>query len=369
MISFSKINPIGYGLGFGGTNAKNVEYTNKHKEALNFLIKNKLYNFIDTSPEYGNGKSEILIGSLPKKIKKELFISTKVSPENLNYNNFIKSVYMSLKRLDIDRVDVIQPHWPNYNVSNDEIISSFRFLKKKNKVRYFGLSNFELIDIKYFKNKMKSDFKFLQEEYSLIDKSIEEEKIKYCINNNIKIICYSPLSSGNFLFNRSQKSLLSALSDKYQEPFSSIILNYLIQKSNNLILIPHSTNIENISSNLNATNFILAKRDILRLNNQFKVNKIKIKLKNIIYYDQSYKKITNLSEAIKNKFNLSPSPNQLSKKIIQGAKLKPIKVRKRGKKFYLVEGRLRFWAYVIAYGWDYSINAILKNQINKNNLK
>ena len=51
MISFSNINPIGYGLGFGGTNAKNVEYSDKHKQALNFLIKNKSYNFIDTSPE------------------------------------------------------------------------------------------------------------------------------------------------------------------------------------------------------------------------------------------------------------------------------------------------------------------------------
>jgi diketogulonate reductase-like aldo/keto reductase len=360
MISFSNINPIGYGLGFGGTNAKNVEYSDKHKQALNFLIKNKSYNFIDTSPEYGNGKSEILIGSLAKKIKKRLFISTKVSPENLNYKNFIKSVEMSLKRLDLNRIDVIQPHWPNYNVDNDEIIAAFIFLKSKGKVRYFGLSNFELIDIKYFKNKLKSEFKFLQEEYSLSDKSIEEEKIKYCIDNNIKIICYSPLSSGNFLFNRIQKKLLFTLADKYQVPFSSIILNYLLQKSNNLIIIPHSTNLENISSNLNVINYKLIKKDILLLNNQFKVNKIKIKLKSIIYYDQNYKKISNLSEAIKNKFNLSPSPYQLSKKILQGAKLKPIKVRKRRKKFYLAEGRLRFWAYVIAYGWDYSINAILK---------
>jgi aryl-alcohol dehydrogenase-like predicted oxidoreductase len=361
MISFSNINPIGYGLGFGGTNVKNAVYTDKHKQALNFLIKNKLCNFIDTAPEYGNGKSEILIGNLPKKIKKQLFISTKVSPENLNYKNFIKSVDMSLKRLGINRIDVIQPHWPNYNADNDEIISAFRFLKKKGKVRYFGLSNFELIDIKYFKNKLKSEFKFLQEEYSLSDKSIEEEKIKYCIDNNIKIICYSPLSSGNFLFNVSQKNLLSALAEKYQVTFSSIILNYLLQKSNNLIIIPHSTNLENIRSNLNVINYRLIKRDILILNNQFKINKIKIKLKNIIYYDKNYKKITNLSEAIKNKFNLSPSPHQLSKKILQGAKLKPIKVRQRRKKFHLVEGRLRFWAYVIAHGWDYSISVIVKN--------
>jgi len=361
MISFSNINPIGYGFAFGGTNTKNVKYTDKHKQALNFVIKNKLYNFIDTAPEYGNGQSEILIGSLTKKIKKNLFISTKVSPENLNYKNFIKSVEMSLKRLDIDKIDVIQPHWPNYNVNNDEIISAFRFLKSKGKVRYFGLSNFELIDIKYFKTKLKSDFKFLQEEYSLNDKSIEEEKIKYCVENNIKIICYSPLSTGNFLFNGMQKNLLSELAKKYQVPFSSIILNYLLHKSNNLIIIPHSTNLDNITSNQNVTNFKLIKKDVLLLNNQFKIKKIKIKLKNIIFYDKNYKKISSLIGAIKNKFNLSPSPHQLSKKILQGAKLKLIKVRKIKKKTYLAEGRLRFWAYVIAYGWNYSINAILKN--------
>jgi aryl-alcohol dehydrogenase-like predicted oxidoreductase len=361
MISFSKINPIGYGLGFGGTDAKNAKYTNKHKNALNFLIKKKTCNFIDTSPEYGNGKSEMLIGCLSKKTKKNLFISTKVSPENLNYKNFIKSVDLSLKRLKINRIDVIQPHWPNYNVDNDEIISAFRFLKKNGKVRYFGLSNFELIDIKYFKNKLNSDFKFIQEEYSLSDKSIEVEKIEYCINNNIKIICYSPLSSGNFIFNKTQKKLLFKLNEKYQVEFSSIILNYLLLKSSNLIMIPHSTNLDNITNNLNVKNFKLTKKDTLLLDKQFKINEIKIKLHNIIYYNKNYKKIKNLSDAIKNKFNLSPSPFQLSKKILQGAKLKPIKVRKKRKKFYLEEGRLRFWAYVIAYGWKYSINVILKN--------
>lgn len=365
MISFSNINPIGYGLGFGGTNCKNVKYTLKHKLALNFLIKKKTCNFIDTAPEYGNGESERLIGGLPKEIKKNLFISTKVSPENLNYKYFIKSVQKSLKRLNLNRIDLIQPHWPNYSVDNDEIISAFKFLKKDGKVRYFGLSNFELIDIKYFKKQLKSDFKFLQEEYSLSDKSIEEEKISYCLNNDMKIICYSPLSSGNFTFDKKQNKLLYGLADKYHVSFSSIILNYILKKSNSLIIIPHSTNFENISSNLNVANYKLIKKDVSILNKEFKKNKIKIKLKNIVYFDKNYKKIRNLNEAITNKFNLSPSPSQLSIKIIQGAKLKLIKVRKEGKKFYLTEGRLRFWAYVIAYGWNYTINAILQNKINK----
>ena len=361
MISFSNINPIGYGLGFGGTNCKNVKYTLKHKCALNFLIEQKKCNFIDTAPEYGNGEGERLIGSLQRRIKKNLFFSTKVSPENLSYKNFIKSVQMSLKRLGLDRIDLIQPHWPNYSVDNDEIISAFRFLKKQGKVRYFGLSNFELIDIKYFKKQLKSDFKFLQEEYSLSDKSIEEEKIKYCLNNDMKIICYSPLNSGNFSFEKKKKNLLFRLADKYNVSFSSIILNYILQKSSNLIIIPHSVNFENISSNLKVENYKLVKKDVSILNKQFKKNKIKIKLKNIVYSDKNYKKIKNLNEAIINKFNLSPSPLQLSRKIIQGAKLKSIKVRKDEKNFYLTEGRLRFWAYVIAYGWDYSMNVILQN--------
>ena len=86
----------------------------------------------------------------------------------------------------------------------------------------------------------------------------------------------------------------------------------------------------------------------------------KSKLKNIIFFDKNYKKIRNLQDAKENKYNLSPSPIQLSKKILQGSKLKPIKVRKKQRKLYLSEGRLRFWAYVIAYGWNYSIKVILK---------
>jgi len=177
----------------------------------------------------------------------------------------------------------------------------------------------------------------------------------------MKIICYSPLNSGNFSFEKKKKNLLFRLVYKYNVSFSSIILNYILQKSSNLIIIPHSVNFENISSNLKVKNYKLVKKDVSILNKQFKKNKIKIKLKNIVYSDKNYKKIKNLNEAIINKFNLSPSPLQLSRKIIQGAKLKSIKVRKDEKKFYLTEGRLRFWAYVIAYGWDYSINVILQN--------
>ena len=61
----------------------------------------------------------------------------------------------SLKHLKVKKIDLIQPHWPNYKIQNDDIVKAFKYLKKKGKVRYFGLSNYDLKDIKFFKKKLK----------------------------------------------------------------------------------------------------------------------------------------------------------------------------------------------------------------------
>lgn len=363
MILISKIKPIGYGFGINinirEPFIKSEKFSEKYKIALNFAV--KTFNFIDTAAEYGDGQSEKLIGHLPSTIKNKLFISTKVSSRNLNYKNFIRSTLMSLERLKVKKIDLIQPHWPNHRVDNDEIIFAYRYLKRQGHVRYFGLSNFDFNDIQYFKKKIGYDFKFIQEEYSLNDRSIEEKKINFCEKNDIKIICYSPLSSGNLILNNSQKILLKKISDKYRVSISSVILNYLLRKSKNLILIPHSINLENISSNYNTLNYELSNKEILMINNIFKIKKIKIRLIDIKYSYKKYNQKQKIEAALKNKFNFNPSPYELSQKIIKGAELKYIKVKKIKKKYYLVEGRLRFWAYVLAYGWHHSINVILKN--------
>ena len=111
-----------------------------------------------------------------------------------------------------------------------------KFLKINGKVRYFGLSNFDLKDIKYFKKKLKNDFRFIQEEYSLKNREVEK-KFRFCQNNNLKIICYSPLSSGNLVFKKKEEILLKKISKKTSKSVSSIILKFLLSKSKNLILI------------------------------------------------------------------------------------------------------------------------------------
>ena len=358
MIEVKKIKKIGYGFGFGGAFATNVKYTNDHKKALYYFCVGSKGNFVDTSITYGNGISEKIIGKLSNKIKKANFISTKVSAANLDYKNFIKSFLQSLKNLKVKKIDLIQPHWPNYDVENKDIVRAFEYLKKKRKVRFFGLSNYDLKDFKFFKKKLKNSFKFIQEEFSIRDKEVEK-KILFCEKNKIKIICYSPFGSGEIIYSKKEKNLLDQLSQKYKKSKYSIVLNFLSSKSKNIILIPHTQKISHLKDNLSSLDFKLKYSDIKKLDTCFKSNYINIKLRHVVYFNKKYKKITCLRDALLNKGNLSPSPKKLSIKIKEGYELKPIKLKKIKNRFHIKEGRLRYWAHVLAYGWNKKIKMMI----------
>ncbi len=357
MVPIYKIKNIGYGFGFGGTNANKSIYNKNHKKTLRVFIENLKGNFLDTSIIYGKGQSEKIIGKLNPNLKKKIFISTKVSPENLSYQKFIDSCFKSCENLNVETVDLIQPHWPNYDVNNDEIVKAFKFLKKRGKVRYFGLSNYDLKDIKYFKKKLKDDFRFIQEEYSLKSREVEE-KFKFCLKNNLKIVCYSPLGSGNLLFKKKEEKLLLDISKKLNKTVSSIILNFLLNRSKNLILIPHTSNIHHLKDNIEAKKIKISLKDLNKINKTFKPKYISIPLNRVIYKDINYKKIRSLNDAVINKANLSPSPKSLAKIIKKGYRLKSIKLIKKNNKYYIKEGRLRFWAHVIAYGFQKRIKML-----------
>lgn len=140
----------------------------------------------------------------------------------------------------------------------------------------------------------------------------------------------------------------------------SIALKFLLSRSKNIIVIPNSLNKVNIISNIQSNNLKISKIDLKKIDKLFATKIIKIKLKNIIYFDKKYKKISSIEDAKKNKYKFVPSPLELSKKIMDGEVLKPIQLFKDGKKYKLVNGRLRFWSYVLAFGWEYEIDAIIK---------
>ena len=105
---------IGFGVGYGGSQERYIEYDNNNLEKILYAI-NLGYNIIDTAQGYGIDYSgEKLIGKIKKNLS--LFKITKISPENFSYDNFIKSVQISYKNFGNSKINLLLLHWPSYDV-------------------------------------------------------------------------------------------------------------------------------------------------------------------------------------------------------------------------------------------------------------
>jgi len=168
------------------------------KKALDLGI-----NWIDTAAIYGLGHSEEIVGKAIKGISKRPIIATKcglVWDEKKNITNRLKresiknEAEASLKRLDIDVIDLYQIHWPIPDEDIEEGWEAMAQLVKEGKVRYIGVSNFNVSQMK----RAQSIYPIasLQPPYSMLKRDVEEDIFPFCRQNSIGIVVYSPMQKG-----------------------------------------------------------------------------------------------------------------------------------------------------------------------------
>lgn len=354
---------IGQGcMGIGGYLSKDTSQDNISIEALRQGIELGM-TFIDTAEVYGDGHSEELVAEAIDGIRDHVFIATKVSPENLSYDNVIKSVKNSLKRLKTDYIDLYQIHWPNPKIRLSETMQAMEQLVDEGKIRYIGVSNFSLNYLKEAeKNLSENSIVSIQIEYNLIDRTIEDTILPYCEKKDIKVIAYSPLNQGRTLNDKEKIKKLEIISEKYNKTMAQITLNWLISHTP-VIAIPKAINIDHINDNALAADFNLSEKDFRELGNTFNqkiiyipTDRIRIATGNRLVYQT-------IEDAIENKLGFVPSPEDLACHIIKEDILKPVRVTKNTDitdkyDYNLIEGRIRYWAWVIAYNGKRSIPAI-----------
>jgi diketogulonate reductase-like aldo/keto reductase len=358
MIKINSIKKIGYGFGYGYQDNKNAHYGKKHFSSLCHAI-NLGSNFIDTAREYGNGLSEKLIGSLDSKKKNNIFISTKVSPQNLKFNLFIDSVLSSLEALKTKKIDLIQPHWPSDKYDYNEILQAFLYLKSKRLVRYFGLSNFSIKSAEYFKKKIPNYFKFMQDRYIPGD-STSESKINFCKKNNLFFVIYSPF---HFFDLRKRHIIKLMKKNNFDHTnYHQLLLKYQLIQYNKVILIPRSYNQENIKNNINSQNIHSSQVDLPNLKKILTFHQTFVPIKDIkIFKGKNYiQNFSDLKNNHKRKFlNLTPVDLAKNIKKNKSKEITSILLKKVGKKFYLKEGQARYWASYICFGKNYKIKSII----------
>ena len=160
-------------------------------------------NWIDTAAVYGLGRSEGVVGRALKARTRRPFVFTKCSlvwnehgeiGHSLKAASIRREVEDSLRRLDIDVIDLYQVHWPDPDADIEEGWTEMARLKDEGKVRYIGVSNF---NVKQMKRAQKiAPITSLQPPYSLLAREIEDEILPYALKSNVGVIVYSPMYSG-----------------------------------------------------------------------------------------------------------------------------------------------------------------------------
>lgn len=158
-------------------------------------------NWIDTAPVYGLGHSEEIVGRALKTTSHKPYVFTKcamVWDEKREISNDMthirREIEESLRRLDVEAIDLYQIHWPKPDEQIEEAWSTLADLKREGKVRWIGVSNFSIAQME---RAMKiAPITSLQPPYSMINRTYEPAILPFCLKQNIGVINYSPMHSG-----------------------------------------------------------------------------------------------------------------------------------------------------------------------------
>ncbi len=219
------------------------------------------YTHFDTAEVYAAGHSEELIGQALRETKtnrEDVFITTKVDPAHLQYDQVVKACENSLRRLQMDYVDLYLIHWPRIGMKLDETFRALNELVRGGKVRHLGVSNFNLKLLKQAHSLSETPLLTDQVPYRLPDRSYEENGVlAYCQANDILLTAYSPVKFRNLPVNTTVRAIADAHS---ATPFQ-IALAWLVAQRR-VITIPMSLNPQHIRENFEAAEIELSEEEL-----------------------------------------------------------------------------------------------------------
>ncbi len=178
-------------------------------------------NWIDTAAAYGLGHSEELVGKAIEGRRDEVVVATKCGlvweeggttiSNRLKEDSIRRECEQSLRRLNIEGIDLYQIHWPVPDGDIEEAWGTIANLIKAGKVRYAGVSNASVEQLKRLQP--IHPVAALQPPYSMLERGVEEALLKFCAANDIGIIVYSPMQTG-LLTGKYTKERVAALADE-----------------------------------------------------------------------------------------------------------------------------------------------------------
>ncbi|TDO92153.1 diketogulonate reductase-like aldo/keto reductase [Halanaerobium saccharolyticum] len=199
------------------------------------------YDHIDTADGYDNHQA---VGKGIKESgidRDDLFITSKIKPENLHYDNIKADAKRFLDELDIDYLNLLLIHWPNKDIPLEESLKALREVKEEGLAKNIGVSNFT---INHLKDAIEIDPDLVAVNQVEFHPTLyQKDLLDFCQENGIVLTAYSPLARGEVFKN----DVIKELADKYNKSASKLTLKWLIDKD--IVAIPKASSREHLESN------------------------------------------------------------------------------------------------------------------------
>ncbi len=223
---------------------------------------------IDTAEMY-TGSEEIVAEAI-RGIRNKIFLVSKVLPSNASYKDTLRACDASLKRLRTDYLDVYLLHWWSGSHPIGETMRAMKDLVAAGKVRYIGVSNFDVDRLKQTQKALSSEkIACNQVIYHLRSRGIENHVLPYCESQNIAVVGYSPFGQGDFPSPTSkQGKALQTIADRHGKTPHQVALNFLTRRES-LFAIPKASTIEHVRENVAGTGWKLTEDDLKLIDNAF----------------------------------------------------------------------------------------------------
>jgi diketogulonate reductase-like aldo/keto reductase len=243
------------GLGTGAMSGGAT--TREHAESVTAALRAG-YRHIDTARKYGSEEG-VGEGIRASGIAREnIFVTTKVSHENLHAADFARSLDESLKALSVDYVDLLLVHWPNPKIALDETMQALAHAKRQKLTRHIGVANFTVALLEQAVRLCPEPLVTNQVEFHPY---LDQSKVyAACRRLGLILTAHCPLGRGRLM----DDPVLTEIGRRHGKTVAQVALRWAIQQDG-VVPIPRSSNPQRIAANVDIFDFRLSAEDMTRI--------------------------------------------------------------------------------------------------------
>jgi diketogulonate reductase-like aldo/keto reductase len=229
---------------------------------------------IDTAEYYGWGVAETMIGEAIAGRRDNVFLVSKVVPENASASGTIEACERSLLRLGTDHLDCYLLHWRGSHPLEDTF-EGFERLRLAGKILSWGVSNFDVDDLEDAIAETGDDLIACNQVlYNLTERAIEHRVLPWCETHGIAVVGYAPFGHGTFPTPASPGGrVLAELAKANHATPRQVALAFLTRRAS-LFTIPKAATRKHVSENAGASDLKLTEREIARIDAAFPLQRV-----------------------------------------------------------------------------------------------